>query len=71
MATSKQPNPTTLRIPEEWEPEIEAARAGKEERDGKPVSKHAWLLKAIRRVLDGEKNRAKTKATRCGKDPVK
>lgn len=51
---SKRESPTPLRIPKAWEPEIEAARARQEAKAKKPVSKHAWLLKAIRRVLDGE-----------------
>jgi len=40
--------PWPLRIPKEWRPEIEAAA----QRRG--VTSHAFLVKAIRRVLDGE-----------------
>lgn len=52
--TSPRKAPTPLRIPEEWELEIEEARARQEAKAQEPVSKHSWLLKAIRRVLDAE-----------------
>jgi hypothetical protein len=47
MPERREP-PWPLRIPKEWRPEIEAAA----ERRG--VTAHAFLVKAIRRVLDGE-----------------
>jgi hypothetical protein len=50
MAETKrrQDPPWPLRIPKEWKPEIEAAA------NRLNLSQHAWLVKAIRRVLDGE-----------------
>ena len=48
MSANQSP-PTPIRIPDEWKPEIEAAAAKRK------ISRHAYLLKAIRRVLDGEK----------------
>jgi hypothetical protein len=47
MAERRDP-PWPLRIPKEWRPEIQAAA----QRRG--VTAHAFLVKAIRRVLDGE-----------------
>lgn len=48
-AKPRRDPPWPLRIPKEWKPEIGAAanRLG--------ISQHAWLVKAIRRVLDGER----------------
>jgi hypothetical protein len=48
MSPARQDPPWPIRIPKAWKPEIEAAatRLG--------ITQHAWLVKAIRRVLDGE-----------------
>jgi len=46
--TDRRDAPGPLRIPKEWKPEIQAAAARRD------LSPHAHLLKAIRRVLDGE-----------------
>jgi hypothetical protein len=46
---SKQPNPMTLRVPEEWKPELKQAA------EKRKLSIHAYILKAVRRCLDGEK----------------
>lgn len=64
----KRKAPTTLRIPEEWELEIEAARLRQEAKLDKPVTKHAWLLKAIRRILDGERAKAKVINTEAARN---
>lgn len=49
MPRAKQPPPRTLRLPPEWTPEIKAAAEKRE------LTEHAFLVKAIRRVLDGDK----------------
>jgi hypothetical protein len=41
----KQPNPSTLRIPEEWKPEIELAA------QDEGTNPHAWKLNAIYKDL--------------------
>lgn len=46
---SKQPNPWTFRLPEEWKPEIAAST------EKRGLKRHAWLRWAIRKVLDAEK----------------
>jgi len=51
MAPERRDPPWPLRIPKEWRPEIEAAAKRRE------ITQHAFLVKAIRRVLDGEKRR--------------
>jgi hypothetical protein len=48
MTQPRRDAPWPLRIPKEWKPEIEAAVERRE------MTQHAFLLKTIRRVLDGE-----------------
>jgi hypothetical protein len=48
--TERRDAPWPPRIPKEWKLEIQAAAARRD------LSPHAYLLRAIRRVLDGEKS---------------
>lgn len=64
-----QPAPFGLRLPEDWEPEIEKARLRQVAKLKSPVSKHSLLVRVIRRWLDNEASRTDAGSTPAEKAP--